>query len=193
MQELMKLDSCEVSHSLIGEEDGDPPPRPSQPYTLMFAVQDYNRLSVDDVETGSYGTPKSYVLSDSDTPLSTPDTPLTPYQRRQRPNHFLFPGDSGFNPSHIFPADGDKVSLKNSCSSKSKRRTSVAPSKDILKRRRVAANARERRRMESLNVAFDRLRAVIPSAGEDQKLSKYETLQMAQSYIGALQELLDKD
>ena len=57
--------------------------------------------------------------------------------------------------------------------------------------RRQAANARERRRMNNLNVAFDRLRDVIPSIGEDKQLSKYETLQMAQTYINALTDLLD--
>jgi len=60
-----------------------------------------------------------------------------------------------------------------------------------MKKRRLAANARERRRMESLNVAFDKLRTVLPSIGKDQQLSKYETLQMAQSYINALCDLLD--
>ena len=64
-------------------------------------------------------------------------------------------------------------------------------SKSDRKLRRLAANARERRRMDNLNVAFDRLRDVIPSIGEDKQLSKYETLQMAQSYIGALLALLD--
>lgn len=48
---------------------------------------------------------------------------------------------------------------------------------------------RERRRMNGLNDAFDRLREVIPSLGSDHKLSKYETLQMAQTYINALREL----
>ncbi|CAL1260746.1 unnamed protein product [Larinioides sclopetarius] len=47
--------------------------------------------------------------------------------------------------------------------------------------------------MHSLNVAFDRLRDVVPSIGNDRKLSKYETLQMAQSYITALSELLLRD
>ncbi|XP_046372515.1 neurogenin-1-like [Haliotis cracherodii] len=65
--------------------------------------------------------------------------------------------------------------------------------RDVLRRRRIAANARERRRMQSLNVAFDELRDVIPAFSDDRKLSKYETLQMAQTYIAALQELLDKD
>lgn len=64
---------------------------------------------------------------------------------------------------------------------------------DVTKRRRLAANARERRRMNSLNDAFDRLRDVVPSLGNDRKLSKYETLQMAQTYISALHELLHRD
>ena len=64
---------------------------------------------------------------------------------------------------------------------------------EVQKHRRTAANARERRRMNSLNVAFDRLREVVPAFSSDTKLSKYETLQMAQSYINALQELLKRD
>lgn len=68
---------------------------------------------------------------------------------------------------------------------------SIGP--EIVKRRRLAANARERRRMNSLNDAFDKLRDVVPSLGNDRKLSKYETLQMAQTYIGALNELLKRD
>ncbi|XP_053676281.1 T-cell acute lymphocytic leukemia protein 1 homolog [Anopheles nili] len=64
---------------------------------------------------------------------------------------------------------------------------------EIVKKRRLAANARERRRMNSLNDAFDRLRDVVPSLGNDRKLSKFETLQMAQTYIAALNELLSRD
>lgn len=44
--------------------------------------------------------------------------------------------------------------------------------------------------MHKLNVAFDKLRTVVPSVS-DRKLSKYETLQVAQSYILALRELLE--
>jgi hypothetical protein len=68
-----------------------------------------------------------------------------------------------------------------------------ATSPTVVKKRRLAANARERRRMNGLNEAFDRLREVIPSLGEDHKLSKFETLQMAQTYIAALYELLQRD
>ncbi|KAJ8396750.1 hypothetical protein AAFF_G00013490 [Aldrovandia affinis] len=57
--------------------------------------------------------------------------------------------------------------------------------------RRVAANARERRRMHGLNRAFDKLRSVIPSLENEKKLSKYDTLQMAQIYITELCDLLE--
>ena len=64
--------------------------------------------------------------------------------------------------------------------------------KDVFVKRRVSANARERRRMRSMNVAFDHLRNVIPSFGGNRKLSKFETLQMAQTYIAALEEILQR-
>ncbi|KAH0946197.1 hypothetical protein HN011_009144 [Eciton burchellii] len=70
---------------------------------------------------------------------------------------------------------------------------SSAPGIEVLRKRRLAANARERRRMNSLNDAFDRLRDVVPSLGNDRKLSKFETLQMAQTYIAALYELLQRE
>ena len=63
----------------------------------------------------------------------------------------------------------------------------------VLKKRRLAANARERRRMDMLNKGFDRLRTVLPGLGPERQLSKYETLQMAQSYISELTELLKPD
>ncbi|KAH8269444.1 hypothetical protein KR018_003070 [Drosophila ironensis] len=66
----------------------------------------------------------------------------------------------------------------------------VVLSPTLQKRRRQAANARERKRMNGLNEAFDRLREVVPAPSIDQKLSKFETLQMAQSYILALCDLL---
>lgn len=70
------------------------------------------------------------------------------------------------------------------------RAPSTKPVSGIQRQRRVAANARERRRMHGLNHAFDELRSVIPAFDNDKKLSKYETLQMAQIYINALAELL---
>ena len=73
----------------------------------------------------------------------------------------------------------------------------------VRQKRRLAANARERKRMTSLNDAFARLRSILPKQQQrggtsyDQsekctkELSKMEALQMAQAYIGQLVELLD--
>lgn len=79
-----------------------------------------------------------------------------------------------------------KGTVKNDTSGKS---TPASPT--IMKKRRLAANARERRRMNGLNEAFDKLRDVVPPMGDEHKLSKFETLQMAQSYIKALCDLLE--
>lgn len=73
-----------------------------------------------------------------------------------------------------------------------KKPKSISPNVAVLKKRRLAANARERRRMSGLNEAFDKLRDVVPSLGADHKLSKFETLQMAQTYISALCDLLER-
>ncbi|KAL7729250.1 hypothetical protein ACLKA6_009704 [Drosophila palustris] len=71
-----------------------------------------------------------------------------------------------------------------------KRRRNKQISPVVKRKRRLAANARERRRMQSLNQAFDRLRQYLPCLGNDRQLSKHETLQMAQTYISALGDLL---
>lgn len=88
---------------------------------------------------------------------------------------------------------------KKKISTCSTRRTTMATTStsivQVEKTRRVAANARERRRMNGLNSAFDRLRTVLPSSmfQQQRRFSKYETLQMAQSYIAALQAILHLD
>lgn len=79
-----------------------------------------------------------------------------------------------------------KGSGRNSSSDK---QTPASPA--IMKKRRLAANERERRRMNGLNEAFDKLRGVVPPMDDEHKLSKFETLQMAQSYIRALCNLLE--
>lgn len=71
-----------------------------------------------------------------------------------------------------------------------KQRTGRDVTDGVRKKRRLAANARERRRMDNLNKAFDRLRSVLPQLCNDEKLSKYDTLQMAQTYITTLADLL---
>lgn len=85
-----------------------------------------------------------------------------------------------------------KSSKRNSRQSAGSSSNFVSVNVTVLKKRRIAANARERRRMNGLNDAFNKLREVVPSLGDDHRLSKYETLQMAQTYISALCELLER-
>ena len=56
---------------------------------------------------------------------------------------------------------------------------------------RQAANQRERKRMQSINDAFEGLRAHIPTLPYEKRLSKVDTLRVAIGYIGFLAELLD--
>uniref|UniRef100_A0A8R1XSS7 BHLH domain-containing protein n=2 Tax=Onchocerca TaxID=6281 RepID=A0A8R1XSS7_ONCVO len=85
-----------------------------------------------------------------------------------------------------------KLEIKAPRRNKGGSRRYKTPSPQLLRMRRQAANARERRRMNNLNDAFDRLRTVLPSVGTGRRLSKFETLQMAQQYIDCLAELLNK-
>ncbi|VDM19080.1 unnamed protein product [Wuchereria bancrofti] len=56
--------------------------------------------------------------------------------------------------------------------------------------RRSKANARERRRMHNLNEALEKLRRILPQLPDEPKLTKIETLRMANKYIYALRQIL---
>uniref|UniRef100_A0A1B0FGX7 BHLH domain-containing protein n=1 Tax=Glossina morsitans morsitans TaxID=37546 RepID=A0A1B0FGX7_GLOMM len=58
---------------------------------------------------------------------------------------------------------------------------------------RQAANLRERRRMQSINEAFEGLRSHIPTLPYEKRLSKVDTLKLAISYITFLSEMVKKD
>lgn len=58
---------------------------------------------------------------------------------------------------------------------------------------RQAANLRERRRMQSINDAFEGLRAHIPTLPYEKRLSKVDTLKLAIGYINFLNELVRAD
>lgn len=58
---------------------------------------------------------------------------------------------------------------------------------------RQAANMRERRRMQSINDAFEGLRLQLPTLPYEKKISKVDTLKMAIGYINFLTDLLNKD
>ncbi|KAJ7414226.1 Helix-loop-helix protein 13 [Pitangus sulphuratus] len=57
-------------------------------------------------------------------------------------------------------------------------------------RQRRAANLRERRRMLSINAAFERLRGHVPTFPYERRLSKIDTLRLAIAYIALLGDVL---
>ena len=58
------------------------------------------------------------------------------------------------------------------------------------KMKRIAANKRERKRMHTVNSAFDQLRELVPTYPSNRKLSKIDTLRLACTYIQDLVSLL---
>ena len=87
--------------------------------------------------------------------------------------------------SHLYSADDvdeDEPSLRSG----DRRQT-------VKRAHRTAANQRERKRMKSINDAFDDLRQYIPlPQNERTKLSKVETLKYAIMYIGNMTETLQQ-
>uniref|UniRef100_A0A0M3I2N5 BHLH domain-containing protein n=1 Tax=Ascaris lumbricoides TaxID=6252 RepID=A0A0M3I2N5_ASCLU len=59
--------------------------------------------------------------------------------------------------------------------------------------RRSKANERERRRMHSLNDALEQLRKALPQLPDEPKLTKIETLRLANNYIYALAQVLKSE
>lgn len=126
------------------------------------------------------------------------------FNEHENGNFINYNLDTNSTINQIYPnSDYDFVSEKNliklDCVKRGRGRrrgsttkTIKTPNQIVMKKRRMAANARERRRMNGLNDAFDRLREVVPSLGEEHKLSKFETLQMAQTYITAMCDLLER-
>ncbi|XP_047471080.1 protein atonal-like [Penaeus chinensis] len=104
-------------------------------------------------------------------------------QQQRQPRAGSVPG------SHA-PSKVQKSSRSSSRCGARKQRSGREVTDGVRKKRRLAANARERRRMDNLNQAFDRLRSVLPQLCDDRKLSKYDTLQMAHTYITTLADLL---
>lgn len=71
--------------------------------------------------------------------------------------------------------------------SKSKRRRLIT----VVQRQ--AANVRERKRMFSLNEAFDELRRKVPTFAYEKRLSRIDTLRLAIVYISFMTDLLEQN
>lgn len=82
--------------------------------------------------------------------------------------------------------------LKKLARKKSKR-TNSSRRRSSMSEQRRAANMRERKRMQSINEAFESLRTQLPTLPYEKKISKVDTLKMAIAYILFLTELLNDD
>ncbi len=87
------------------------------------------------------------------------------------------------------PAATRSVSITSSSSSST---SSFRRPKNPIKRmhQRNAANQRERKRMRTINEAFEGLRERVPLASGDRKLSKVDTLRLAIRYISQLSDMI---
>eukprot|EP00090_Calanus_glacialis_P017874 TRINITY_DN27736_c0_g1_i1.p1 TRINITY_DN27736_c0_g1~~TRINITY_DN27736_c0_g1_i1.p1 ORF type:complete len:224 (-),score=65.09 TRINITY_DN27736_c0_g1_i1:156-827(-) len=108
------------------------------------------------------------------------DGPHGPHPAQYQPELFGFGAE--FWPG---PRSGglSRANLPYQRVSKKRRRIATAS-------QRRAANIRERRRMYSLNEAFDRLRSKVPTFAYEKRLSRIETLRLAITYISFMDELL---
>ena len=106
------------------------------------------------------------------------------YQGQQEINVGNKITNSSFDLSQVLPALSTVTSIDQiRCKPKRKR--------IITKVQRTAANNRERRRMLSLNTAFDSLRERIPTFSYEKKLSRIETLKLAMTYISFMSDLIE--
>ncbi|XP_029139105.1 pancreas transcription factor 1 subunit alpha [Protobothrops mucrosquamatus] len=84
-------------------------------------------------------------------------------------------------------------SLAAAAAAAAARRRRRVRSEAELQQLRQAANVRERRRMQSINDAFEGLRSHIPTLPYEKRLSKVDTLRLAIGYINFLSELVQSD
>ncbi|KAJ0003249.1 hypothetical protein NQD34_008347 [Periophthalmus magnuspinnatus] len=99
------------------------------------------------------------------------------------PQKYAFESDQPLNCT--FPQSGQAHQDPLRFSSKAKRRRIIT----VVQRQ--AANVRERKRMFSLNEAFDELRRKVPTFAYEKRLSRIETLRLAIIYISFMMDLLE--
>ncbi|XP_039534203.1 protein Fer3 [Pimephales promelas] len=85
------------------------------------------------------------------------------------------------------PAASPGLTVNGSGNGKAKRKRVIS----TVQRR--AANIRERKRMFSLNEAFERLRGKVPTFAYEKRLSRIETLRLAIIYIAFMTDMLENN
>lgn len=85
--------------------------------------------------------------------------------------------------------EGDSFALDESLEGAQRRARRLLPHQPYTVQRH-AANIRERKRMLSINSAFEELRCHVPTFPYEKRLSKIDTLRLAIAYIALLREIL---
>ena len=92
---------------------------------------------------------------------------------------------------HPHHQNQNQVFMTNNNDNSNKEKSKLKRKRVISCEQRKAANIRERRRMTSLNEAFDILRKAVPTFHYEKKLSRIETLKLAIQYIYFMTEVLN--
>ncbi|KAF7215064.1 protein Fer3 [Nothobranchius furzeri] len=94
------------------------------------------------------------------------------------------------SPGGSTSAEGEEDSPADASLEAARRRTRRLVPHPPCKVQRHAANIRERKRMLSINSAFEELRCHVPTFPYEKRLSKIDTLRLAIAYIALLREIL---
>uniref|UniRef100_UPI0037E888F2 protein Fer3 n=1 Tax=Semicossyphus pulcher TaxID=241346 RepID=UPI0037E888F2 len=122
--------------------------------------------------------PKQQVDSDSSSPNNQTHLDVSPWSLEL---------ENGVRNEHLVGASRYCSRGAHGLSSKSKRRRIIT----VVQRQ--AANVRERKRMFSLNEAFDELRRKVPTFAYEKRLSRIDTLRLAIVYISFMTDLLEQN
>ncbi|XP_026730446.1 pancreas transcription factor 1 subunit alpha [Trichoplusia ni] len=139
---------------------------------------------------GVNGTRCSSMDNTSVVPLPVGDSPTS----ANSSDMYMY-DDSSMSDGSLYASDQENLSTPRRRSDyrrlHRRRSTLRCPQQQIQQRQ--AANLRERRRMQSINDAFEGLRAHIPTLPYEKRLSKVDTLKLAIGYISFLGELVRAD
>uniref|UniRef100_A0AAQ5XA41 BHLH domain-containing protein n=2 Tax=Amphiprion TaxID=80969 RepID=A0AAQ5XA41_AMPOC len=139
--------------------------------TLINFVSDMNLMEF----------PPKYALAPKQQVDDTPTSPSN--QTRLNDSSWSRDLEDGVRAEHVMMGSPRYYGTHGHTRSKRRRIITVV--------QRQAANVRERKRMFSLNEAFDELRRKVPTFAYEKRLSRIETLRLAIVYISFMTDLLE--
>ncbi|XP_061615488.1 fer3-like protein [Phyllopteryx taeniolatus] len=116
------------------------------------------------------------------------DVNLMDFQQKQQVDDSPS-SDTSWSPEHTMCTDDHLGSGQGGRGGRRPRRSKRRRIITVVQRQ--AANVRERKRMFSLNEAFDALRKKVPTFAYEKRLSRIETLRLAIVYISFMKDLLE--